>query len=79
MNQVDKKNDSKEIFQGVATLCSERPVDTEIKSLQKELPEAQPQEIRKTCDRYSRAARRRYNKQLQSKSKERDICKPLLA
>ena len=66
MNQVDKKNDYKEIFRGEATLCSERPVDTEITSL----PKAQPQEITKTCARYSRAARSRHNKQLQSEGKE---------
>jgi len=46
MNQVDKKNDYKEIFQVVATLCSEWPVETEIISLQKELPKSQPQEIK---------------------------------
>jgi len=71
MDQVDKKNDYKEIFQGVATLCSERPVETEIISLQKQLLKDQPQEIRKTCVRHSRAGRRRYKRQLYRKGKER--------
>ena len=35
---------------------------TEISSLQKELPKAQPQEIGKACVRYRRGARRRYLK-----------------
>jgi hypothetical protein len=46
-------------------------VETEISSLQKQLPKAQPQEIGNICVRYSRDARHRHKKQLQREGKER--------
>jgi hypothetical protein len=73
MDQVDKKND----FQGVATFCSERPVETEINSLQEPL-KAQPQEIKRPVSGTAGLLDTDITNNSRGRPR-RDILKPLLA
>jgi hypothetical protein len=71
MSNVGKNNNYKEILQDVAALCSERPEETEVSGLGKDLPKAQTQEVTKIHIRYSRAVKCRYKKQFQKENKGR--------
>jgi hypothetical protein len=70
MDTKDNQHKYEAVLQGMATLCSEQVKESEMEDLGEELAEAQPQEPKTTCIRYSGAARCRYKKQLQREAGE---------